>query len=186
MTLRLAFTAMVLVFLLSGCGGGVTPQQPAAPPPPAATGPALPESFILSAAPADAKDVSALKKDSKVGDEVVIRGQVGGSKAPIVEQRAIMTIVDMKLPACNVKPDDDCKTPWDFCCETPESLKANTASIQFSGTDGKPLRVDLRSVSGLNNLAVVVVKGKVVSREKDNLFINASGIYIEKKGMLAK
>src|SRR5690348_16160813 len=85
----------------------------------------LPAGLILKEAPAGAKDVSVLKKDAKEGDEVVIRGQVGGDEKPFVNKRAIMRIVDMKLPACNAKPGDSCKTPWDFCCETPEAIKAN-------------------------------------------------------------
>ena len=174
--------AMVFAFGLAGCGDGAKAPEKgqAGSGAPAAPGPALPEGTVLKEAPAGAKDVAVMKKDAKEGDEVVIRGQIGGDKTPIVSQRAIMNIVDMKLPACNVNPEDNCKTPWDFCCETPETLHANTASIQFTGPDGRPLKVDLRKVNGLDCLSVVVVKGKVLKREKENLVINASGIFIEK------
>jgi len=140
----------------------------------------LPAGLILKEAPAGAKDVSALKKDAKEGDDVVIRGQIGGDKAPFVNKRAIMRIMDMKLPACNTKPGDDCKTPWDFCCETPETLKANSATIECCNADGKPLKVELKGMNGIDNLSVVVVKGKVTSRIGDNLIIQASGIFVEK------
>jgi hypothetical protein len=182
MKMSLAISALVLLIGLNGCGEGEK-AAPAAAPPPAVAGPTLPPGTVLTQAPADAKDVSVLKKEAKEGDEVVIRGQVGGDKAPIVNMRAIMSIVDMKLPACNLKPGDDCATPWDFCCETAESLKANSATIQFTGDNGRPLMTDLRTVNGLGCLSVVVVKGKVMKREKDNLIINASGIYVEKPSL---
>jgi hypothetical protein len=140
----------------------------------------LPAGLILKEAPAGAKDVSVLKKDAKEGDEVVIRGQVGGDVKPFVKNRAIVRIVDMKLPACNAKPGDSCKTPWDFCCETPEAIKANSATIECCTADGKPLKVELKGMNGIDHLSVVVVKGKVSSRVGDNLIIQASGIFVEK------
>lgn len=140
----------------------------------------LPAGLILKEAPAGAKEVAALKKDAKEGDEVVIRGQIGGEAAPFVKKRAIMRIVDMKLPACNAIPGDKCETPWDFCCETPESLKANSAIIELCNAEGKPLKIDLKGMNGIDCLSVVVVKGKVTNRIGDNLVIRASGIFVEK------
>ena len=175
-------SAAGLLAVLSGCGDTAAPQgssdvKPAIPGP-ASTAP-LPAALILKEAPAGAKDIAAAKKDAKEGDEIVIRGQVGGREEVFTAGRAAFLIADMKLPACNTKPGDKCATPWDFCCETPETLKASTATIQIVDAQGKLLKTDVRGVSGIDHLSVLVVKGVVAKREEQNLVINATGIFVE-------
>ena len=167
----------VAVLALSGCGEA---QKPAAPVDVPKSAP-LPSGFILKEAPAGAKDVGATKATAKEGDEIVIRGQIGGSPKDVFNPgRASFSIADMKLPACSTKPGDKCETPWDFCCETPETLSANTAMIQFTDADGKILKNDVRGANGIEYLSVVVVKGKVAKREGPNLLVNATGVFVEK------
>ena len=166
--------------LLSGCGDAQTSAKTTVTSPPPSTAQALPAGLILKEAPTGAKDVGALKKDAKEGDEIVIRGQIGGRPDVFNAGRATFLIADMKFPACNMKPGDKCETPWDFCCETPEAREANTAAIQVTDPDGKILKADVRGVSGIDYLSVVVIKGKVAKREEKNLVVNATGIYVEK------
>lgn len=147
---------------------------------------AIPASLFLAEKPKDAKDLretkaSAQKGDLKKGDTITIHGRVGGRAEPFVKARSIFLLADSRLVACNEKPGDACKKPWDFCCETSESLKANTASIQIVGADGKPLKVTAEKAGGLAPLSKVTIVGKIADVSKDGAFlITATGIHVEK------
>lgn len=174
---------IVACLLLTGCGGG--PAKPATQAPAtAATVSALPADFILAAAPAGAKDVGVLKLEVKDGDEVVIRGRVGGKdKDVFTPGYASFYLADMKLQPCNAKAGDDCKTPWDFCCDERETILSNLVTVEVRGADGKPLKADLKGVKGIDLLSVLVIKGKAVRHGSDkNLTIVPSGIYVEQIG----
>src|SRR4051812_20800093 len=86
--------------------------------PPAATAEALPANLVVAApAPARAKDVVAARNASD-GDEVIVRGRVGGSEKPFTEGRAVFQLVDLALATCDkTGPMHNCKTPWDYCCD---------------------------------------------------------------------
>src|SRR5688500_3116572 len=111
--------ALALV-VVAGCDRGDTvsknPESTAA----AAT---LPAGMIVATAPADAKGVIELKGSAKDGDEVVMRGVVGGSEDPVAANQAIVTLVDTSVTTCDKMEGDTCKTPWDACCEKDLSAK---------------------------------------------------------------
>lgn len=181
----ITITALILAtgfaFVISGCGTSA-PAKPAVTnsEKPATT--PLAADFFLKEPPAGAKDVLVVKKEAKEGDEVLIRGRVGGGKNDTFTQgRAMMYIMDPAIHSCDMNPGDDCATPWDYCCETPEDIAANKATIQFVGPDDKVLKADLKGSNGIDHLSVVVVKGKVGKRDDPKvLVVNASGIYVEK------
>jgi len=171
----------VSAFLLSGCGDA--PAKPASGGP-AANAAALPKDFILTAAPSGAKEVGVVKKEVKDGDEVIIRGRIGGKdKDVFTPGYASFYLADMSLTPCNEKPGDGCKTPWDFCCDERETILANLVTVEARGSDGKPLKVDLKGVQGIDLLSVLVVKGKAIRQGSDqNITIVPSGIFVEKVG----
>jgi hypothetical protein len=138
----------------------------------------LPESLFLGAAPADAKDVKDAKPTLKAGDKVVLAGRIGGSRAPFVAGRAVFTLVDPRLPTCADDPADTCTTPWDYCCEAPEVLNANMATVQVVNAEGQPLKSGLEGVHGLKPLAKVTVVGTVTQADGKNLLVKADGIYV--------
>lgn len=146
---------------------------------------AIPSSLFKADKPKDAKDLretkaAAQKGEIKKGDSVTIRGRIGGRAAPFVKGRSIFLLADARLVACNEKPGDTCKVPWDFCCETPESLKANTASIQILGADGKPLKVSAEGAGGMKPLSKVTIVGTVAEVSKEGAFlITATAIHVE-------
>jgi hypothetical protein len=144
----------------------------------AAPAAALPESLFLAAAPADAKDVKDAKPTLKAGDKVVLAGRIGGSKAPFVAGRAVFTLVDPRLQTCADDPADTCTTPWDYCCEAPEVLNANMATVQVVNADGQPVKAGLEGVHGLKALAKVTVVGTVTQADGKNLLVKADGIYV--------
>lgn len=173
----------VAILALAACGG--EPASDEVGHDPAATPDVHPlASVLLSSAPTGAKTISALKSEAEVGQQVVLRGRVGGQKAPLVAGRAAMTVVDESiLTACDAMPDDQCSTPWDFCCESRADLVKGMATIQVTGEDGKPRPTALDGLGGLGAGSMVVVTGTVAAGSVDgNLIVDASGIYPETPG----
>jgi hypothetical protein len=139
---------------------------------------ALPAGMIVTTAPADAKGVVELKGSAKDGDDVVVRGIVGGTEDPVAANQAIVTLLDTGVTTCDKMgmDKDTCKTPWDACCE--KDLSAKVATVQVVGADGKPLKGSL-SAAGLKPLKQVVVAGKArVPADGKALVIEASKIHV--------
>ena len=126
----------------------------------------------------NARDVSEVRKAGglKVGDGVVLRGRIGGSKEPFVAGRAVFTLIGRGLKACNENPDDKCSKPWDYCCETKQDILANSVTVQVVDAKGQILRTDMKGRRGLKELSEVVVVGKVASADGKAVVINASSL----------
>ncbi len=153
--------------------GGSSTTQPAI----------LPATLFLAAEPEGVQGVHDAKGAAKQGDRVVVRGRIGGGDEPFIAERAVFTIVDPGVKSCKDMGEDHCATPWDYCCETPESLVANSATIQVVGADGKPLKTGLRGVRGLDPLAEVSIVGTVAQRDEEGTFVvNAEGVWIKPAG----
>lgn len=131
--------------------------------------------YVLATEPSGAKGVVEVRQASKDGDEVVVLGRIGGSKAPFVDGIAAFTIVDPGLSPC--KPDCGCPTPWDYCCD-PGELLTHKATVKIVGDGGAPLEVDARDLLGAKELATVVVRGRAKRDEAGNLTILADGLYV--------
>lgn len=141
---------------------------------------ALPATLFVKEAPAAPVNVAELKKTAKEGDEVTLRGQIGGQAKDVFNAgRAMMMVADMKLISCDKKPDENCPTPWDFCCTAAAEKKASIAIVQVADGQGKTIKTTLKGANGLDHLSIVVVKGKVVSAVAGNLIVNATSIYLE-------
>lgn len=189
-----SLTAAVLALSLAACNdapapggggagggstGGAASGSTAKPPVPVDP---LPAGLILEASPGDAADVTSVKATARAGDVVIVRGRIGGGVEPFVAGLSAMTIADRKMVPCSeMKMEDGCKTPWDYCCAAADEKAKGLATIQVVGADGKTLRADLRT-AGLAPLWTVVVKGKVGPRPDPKvLVIDAEGIFVEKK-----
>lgn len=140
----------------------------------------VPAGFFIASAPAGARDVSEARKAGglKVGDPVVLRGRVGGGASPFVSGRAVFTLMGRGLKACNENPDDRCKQPWDYCCETHDDIVANSVTVQVADAKGQVLRTDLKGRRGIRELAELVIVGKVSSAEGKALVVNATAMYV--------
>lgn len=149
-----------------------TPAQPAAA--------VIPASLFLAEAPAEPKDVADVKKAGEAGQEVVVAGRIGGSEDPFVDGRAVFTLADSKMKACDeMDMADACKKPWDYCCEPRENLIANTCTIQVVGSDGRPLKASLNGAGKLAPGSRVIVKGKIAQKQDQTLVINADAIFVK-------
>ena len=148
----------------------------------AAAAPSAELSKVLAAAPTgEAKAIHVARTTAKPGDEITLTGRIMGSKKPFVEGRAAFMVGDPELlTACNEMPGDECKTPWDACCDSAEDKKTGTATIQIAGADGKVLAEGVEGVGGLKNLATVVVTGKVApGSSADALIVNATALQVK-------
>ena len=178
--MKYAYAVLIAaVVLLAGCGGGEKVKSSTEKDKPAVTA-TLPANLFVKEAPPAAKAVADAKKDAKEGEEIVVRGRIGGSeKGGFIEGRAEVMIVDGRLATCaEMEMDDKCVTPWDYCCET-DKIAPNAAMVRVLGADGKPLSVDLKGKNGMDNTIFLVVKGKVAKSDGVNLLINATEIYVE-------
>lgn len=173
-------------------GGGAT--APAAPTPAgpgspagASVVPAIPPGTVLLAELPKAAALGDIIRSAKVGDRVVFAARVAGRADPFVAGRAMMIVSDPSLKPCNEREDDKCPTPADLCCETKETIMANTATVQIVGADGKAIPVALSGVGGLATLDHVVVEGVLVERgDKGGFVVNASKVTRQPAASAAK
>jgi hypothetical protein len=159
-----------LVLLAIGCSGdnhpvGVPKENPSG------------AMYLLSEAPAGVKGVIDARKDAKDGDEVVVKGRIGGNKNPWIEGRAGFWIVDSSFKPCNEREDDACDTPWDYCCDSREDLLRGMATVKVLDRQGRTVEVDARKLLGVKELQTVIVRGKAKRDQEGNLTILASGVY---------
>lgn len=170
----IAAAVLVWIGATVGCGKKDADNAQAAP------AAALPDGLVLNAAPENAVSVIDAKSTATDGQRIVIEGRVGGTKRAVIDGRALFTIADRQLLACDAMGDGDhCPTPWDYCCEDPDKLKTGLATVKIAGSDGKPLAVDLATAIGLQPLQTVIVTGIVEPRADDGaLIIRADGVFI--------
>jgi len=140
----------------------------------------LPADLVLAEAPDGAGGVAAVRESAEAGETVVVEGVVGGRVDPIAEARAIFTLLDDVVVTCDEMGDDDhCATPWDACCEPQEKISANAATVQVVDAEGRPLRLGLAGVGGLEPLSRVRVVGTFQpSPDGAAAAINATGLHV--------
>lgn len=169
---------VVCAVVVMAAGAACSKRAPK-PPVKATSGSAvLPAELMLSSPPEGVMEIPAAKGSVAKGATVAVRGRIGGSRRPFVAERAVFTIVDPAIPSCAEGEDDECPTPWDYCCEPRERLAEHSATVQVLGANGAPLQVSLDGVSGLVPLAEVLVVGGVAEGPAGALILNATGIYV--------
>lgn len=166
-----------LVLMAVGCSGSspsapsASPSSPAAASKPTAAG----EKYVAASEPAGAVAVGTARESVKDDEDVVLVGRVGGSEKPFVDGVAAFTIVDPKVPHC--APDEGCETPWDYCCEQ-NAVKNNIAMVKV--VDGlKPVMTDAKTLLGVKELNIVVVKGKAKRDDAGNLTVLAEQVFVK-------
>jgi len=156
--------------LASACGGDGDGARSAA----AARRAALPASLVLPSEPAGARPVREVVAGAKSGDEVVLAGRVGREGS----DRAWFSLVDPGQKSCT-ELDDDCPTPWDFCCTPADEMARVAANVEFR--DGGALYPgSVIGVHGIDHLAEVVVTGRAEKDDHGNLTVVATGIFVKK------
>ncbi|MEA2708846.1 MAG: hypothetical protein QOF78_1447 [Phycisphaerales bacterium] len=174
-----AVLSVATLLVVVGCDNEAESTRSAAPAATPVAAASLPAGMVVTAAPAGAQDLDAVKKSAKDGDAVVVNAWIGGADEPMAKNRAMMTVADVSLPSCDKTPMDTCKTPWDSCCEAIETRTAKTATVQVVDAAGKPLAGTLENVAGLKPLSKVTVAG--IARRpagSETLVIEAKQIHV--------
>ena len=92
--------------------------------------------------------------------------------------RAAFSIVDHSLKACSQIEGDDCKTPWDYCCETDRLAKA-TVLVKIIDESDDLVAMDARELLGVQELQTVIIQGKIERDEAGNVVVLAGGLYVD-------
>ena len=141
---------------------------------------ALLEPFFTTQAPPSPGQIHLLRTTAKPGDTVTLTGLIMGRERLFVEGAAAFILGDRSLlNPCDENPGDECKTPWDTCCNSPEEHQLGTATIQLTGPDGRVLKQGLKGVHGLTELSVVTLTGTVDKSSTPEAFIvNATQLHV--------
>lgn len=177
--MKITCICLALALSLTSCDKPSSTAAPTAP----SSGPSAALNQVLATLPAgEAKSITDVRGQAKPGDEITLHGRIMGNLKPFVEGRALFVLGDPGLlTPCNEIPGDECDTPWDVCCETPEDKKRGTATIQVVDADGRVLKESLQGVAGLDHLSHVTVTGKVAEGSSaDLLLVNAKAIKVGK------
>lgn len=160
---------MLLATLLFACAG----EEPAR------VAPASPPLDLkLTADPGEALSVLAGKEEGP-GEEVVIRGRI----KTIVKGFASFQLIDESLDYCGQRTaEDDCATPWDYCCIAAPIQNEHTVVVDADGPDGKVLKAS--GLKGLRLLDLIKVKGKLTRDEHDNVTLHATGWFLVERPKL--
>lgn len=135
---------------------------------------------VLTAKPTDAIDVT-VARTKPPGSAVTVQGRVGGRSKPFIAERSAFLLADLKaIAACDANPDDDCDTPWDYCCEPTAKIAASTCLVQVVGNDGQVATIPLNGVGGMAPGSSVVVTGSLSPQSTpESVVIIAQAVYVE-------
>ena len=134
--------------------------------------------YRLTSEPTGAISILELRNGAKHNDDVVVVGRIGGSRQPWIGGLSAFTMMDTSFPPCNELPENQCPTPWDYCCET--DLSDKQTLIKVVDDQGQPLEVGAQELLGLKELQTIVVQGKVQLDQAGNMSVLASGVYIRR------
>ncbi len=142
-----------------------------------AASPELEKAVVSDAPSSGTLGVVAAKAQVKDGDRIVVEGRV----KDFVNGQAVFTMADKAMKSCKDN-GEDCPTPWDYCCETKETITKNTATVKLVGPAGgkKALKEGLKGVKGLDNLTLVAVEGIAQKDKAGNLIVLAERIHVKK------
>ncbi len=166
------FRSVVIVTIiacLSSCGDSSSPTENngTSSSQPAKAG------LIMKSAPQDSMAVKAMKDSVQDGDEVIVHGRI----REFVEGFAGFTLVDEKMRHCDERDDDNCKTPWDYCCEDSTEMVNHSVTVEVH-KDGRISKSNLSGLGGMDRLKDIVVRGKVKKSADGNVIVIASGIFV--------
>ncbi|MGB3969266.1 MAG: hypothetical protein WBO45_21200 [Planctomycetota bacterium] len=161
-------SVLSLLALLAACGSGASDTQK----PNGATAPAAPSpeltKLVLASQPAGAVSVLEAKKLA-TADACAVSGRI----ANIVPGFAVLKLMDSSLPYCGEKnKEGNCKTPWDYCCESKDTQTSHSLLVEVRDANGKPIA---GNVGDLRLLDAITVAGRLTKDEHGNHVLLATG-----------
>ncbi len=134
-------------------------------------------SYLATVEPDHPRGIMEVRETAQDGESVVVVGRIGGSENPWVEGRAAFSLVDQALQACSDKEGDECKMPWDYCCETDRLPKA-TLLVKLVDDSGQLVKQDARQLLGVQELQTLVVKGTAQRDDAGNVTVSARQVFV--------
>ena len=131
----------------------------------------IPASTFVNVRPAGSVMLTDIKATGKVGDNVVVEARVGGRATPFVDGIAMFIAADPRLVSCDQRPGDHCTIPHDYCCESPDAMKAGTATIQLVDPSGTPYPVGAKGQGGIEPLKTVVITGVISEKDDQGVMV---------------
>ena len=98
-----------------------------------------------------------------------------GRVQDITKGFGIVKLMDTALKYCGEVHAEGCKTPWDYCCDTPEAHRVHELLVEFRGQDGMPVETD--GLPRTRLLDLLKVRGKMSEDEHGNLVFVADGLW---------
>jgi hypothetical protein len=124
--------------------------------------------------------VAVLKaKEMGPGEEVVVEGRVSN----VVTGIEAYNLVDDDLYYCGRGgAEDDCKTPWDYCCVDASTRADATITVERRDAGGKvAAKAPPDAAPELRLLDLVRVKGRIEKDEHGNVTIVETARYIHER-----
>ena len=149
---------------LAACGGKSPAGEPAAPA-------AAVQQLVLARDPGEALGVLAAKATGGA-EHAIVHGRI----AHVVPGHAVFTLMDTGLAFCGEdNAEDDCATPWDYCCESAETRTANSLLVEVRDAQGQPIATP--ALPGLRLLDTVKDAGKLGVDEHGYHVLVATGLF---------
>lgn len=145
-------------------------QKPAAQP---TASPAVDGFFTKTALDGALEVLDARTRAQAAPSETTVRGRV----KDFVDGAAVFTMIDASLKACGEDGEDDCKTPWDYCCHDPAELAKAIVTVELRA-GAQPIPTSLENVHGLAHLKPVVVRGAWSTDAHGNALLVASSVQV--------
>ncbi|MEY4673084.1 MAG: hypothetical protein RL148_868 [Planctomycetota bacterium] len=134
--------------------------------------------FFLDADPGPYVGV-AQARSSAPAREAVVEGRISA----VVSGSGAFVLMDASLPYCGEKnKEDKCPTPWDYCCETADTRKLNSLTVE--ARDGSGRLVASPGLGNLRECDLVAVRGELVKDEHGNVTLLAKGWFLRQQPAL--
>ncbi len=160
---------LIALLALVACGSDAAPA-----PAPAAKG--LAESHWMATVTGTPRGVIDVIKNAADGESVLVDGRVGGTADIFVPGRATFLIADLALKDC-YDMADECKQPWDYCCEDPAALQKGTLAVEFHDA-AKVRACDVRGFHNLDHGRDVSVQGVIKRSASGSIVLVASAVNV--------
>ena len=162
------YLSLSLLTVLAACGDKPGPKGDA-PNNNAPTGGAA--SLTLASDPGAAVSVVEAKAGGPKKN-VIVEGRV----YDLTKDWAIMKVMEVSMDYCGQEnKEEKCPTPWDYCCDTPDDIKANSLLVMAVDSKGETLEVP--AMPGMRLIDKVKITGELTKDEHGNFALIANGIF---------
>ena len=96
---------------------------------------AISADIIMAEDPGEALTVVEAKAKGPSDAVIVVQGRI----QDVTRSFGIVKLMDTALKYCGEVHAEGCKTPWDYCCDTPEAHRVHELLVEFRGPDGMPV-----------------------------------------------